>query len=200
MPEFVLNTDGAGAPWKSLDAFTQGFIEAAFFCETSCIPAAKFFTKKSQRLIEEGQSDGNIPQDASVSDIDEKSFIAAVNFCDKFQTENATLLTDAYERDYDETQAGRDLYYTYAGHGVGYWDRDELKTIDNEEYERLTDIMRNPTSSTDQWNAASKARNEIDESSIGKRLTKACGRGEINLWAYQDKRAHNGFFVEFYIG
>lgn len=29
--------------------------------------------------------------------------------------------------EYDETQAGRDLFYTYVGHGVGYWDREQLK-------------------------------------------------------------------------
>lgn len=129
MTEFVLNTDGAGAPWHGLDAFTQGFIEAAFFSETSCFDSSEFFTDEAQERISEGQADGEIPNDASVSDIDVDSFAKVKNYCDKFQSDNAELLQEAYAArdglngEYDEVQAGRDLYFTHAGHGVGYWDR-----------------------------------------------------------------------------
>lgn len=213
MPEFVLNTEGAGAPWHSLDAFTQGFIEAAFFCESSCYDAAKFFTDDAQEAVREGQSDGSIPSDSSVSDIDRDSFCLIKDVCYNFQSQNAALLQEAYSahwrraaiaegwtrnahngyfvapighetrmadydswqdlceceglepgESYDETQAGRDLYYTRAGHGVGYWDREAL---------------------------------EAD--GLGERLSNAAGRGEINLDAYQDEAAGNGFLISFYI-
>lgn len=128
MPEFILNTEGAGAPWHSLDTFTKGFIEAAFFSENSHMDADEFFSPEGQHKVTEGQSDGNIPDDSSVADIDSDSFVLIKNFCDEFQARAADLLKLAYERGYDESQAGRDLYFTRAGHGVGYWDRDVLES------------------------------------------------------------------------
>jgi len=126
MPEFVLNTEGAGAPWLSLDAFTQGFIEAAFFSESSCYSSADFFTPEAQERVREGQADGSTPDDAGPAEIDRDSFCLIKNFCGEFQQRAAAALSEAYESDYDESQAGRDLYFTRAGHGVGYWSRDQL--------------------------------------------------------------------------
>lgn len=126
MPEFVLNTEGAGAPWLSLDAFTQGFIEAAFFSDSSCYSSAEFFTPEAQGRVHEGQADGSVPNDAGPAEIDRDSFVLIKNFCDEFQQRAAAVLAEAYESDYDETQAGRDLYFTRAGHGVGYWSREQL--------------------------------------------------------------------------
>jgi hypothetical protein len=214
MPEFILNTDGAGGPWESLDAFTQGFIEAAFFSETACMDSAEFFTDAGQERVSEGQSDGNIPSGSSVADIDSDSFARIKDFCDAFQAKAGDLLQEAYSAhwrtaalkagwsrnshngyfvgpvgaatrmadydswqelceceeietgdEYDDSQAGRDLYFTYAGHGVGYWDRDQL-----------------------------------DSDNLGNRLSDACGRGEINLTAYQSDKPASGFLIEFYIG
>lgn len=165
MPEFILNTEAAGAPFLNLDAFTQGFIEAAFFCETSQYPSDEFFGPEAQEAVTEGTSDGNIPSDSYVGDIDATSFVAIKNFCDEFQAKAQKSLELAYERDYDETQAGRDLYFTYAGHGTGYWDRDVLKNRD-----------------------------------LGQHLSDLCGRGEINLSAYQSDKVASGFQIEFYIG
>lgn len=118
MSEFVLNKSGrvqiANAPFQgatlsfdALDHFTQGYLEALFF--TSNGP-------------EEGQL-----RDSGFSDLSEEALEACVVVCKTFQADNAELLALAYARDdYDETQAGRDLWFTRNGHGVGFWDRDQL--------------------------------------------------------------------------
>lgn len=56
MSEFILNTEGVGAPWLSLDAFTQGFIEAAFFSETSHLDPSDFFSESGQEDVCKGLS------------------------------------------------------------------------------------------------------------------------------------------------
>jgi len=195
MPEFILNTEGATVEnWHSLDSFTKGFIEAAFFSDSSCFDSSEFFGDEAQEQVREGQADGSVPNDASPADIDPESLAAIKAFCAAFQTRAADVLRLAYERDYDETQAGRDLYFTYAGHGVGYWDRDALKAneADLEEYERLTAVMIENRDNADKWQEALRG--------IGQRLTALCGRGEINLDAYESDDAESGFFVSFYIG
>lgn len=127
MPEFILNTEGAGGPWESLDAFTQGFIATAFFCEVSQISKGEWNQLEIQESILDGTSDGSIPSDASVADISRDSFCDVVNFCQAFQERAKDLLSKSYNRaGYSEERAGSDLYFTYAGHGVGYWDRSEL--------------------------------------------------------------------------
>jgi hypothetical protein len=203
MPEFILNTDGATADnWHNLDSFTQGFIEAAFFSDSSCFDSSEFFGDEAQERVREGQADGSIPNDAGPSDIDAESLAKVKAFCAAFQTRAADVLTEAYEREYDETQAGRDLYFTYAGHGVGYWDRDALKAndADLEEYERLTAVMIANRDNNAKWDEALSARHEVESRGIGKRLSKLCGRGEINLDAYESEESESGFYVSFYIG
>lgn len=126
MPEYILPTENAGAEWHALDDFTKGFIEAAFFCDTSCYSSSEFFTDEAQEAVCEGQADGSIPNDAGPEDIEPKSLAAVAKLCSEFQATHAALLAGAYELNYDESQAGRDFYYTRAGHGTGYWDRNEL--------------------------------------------------------------------------
>lgn len=194
MPEFVLNTEGTGAPWHSLDGFTQGFIEAAFFTETShCYDSSEFFTEAAQEDVREGRADGSVPSDAGPAEIDRDSFCRIKDLCDEFQREHAALLSEAYERDdYDETQAGRDLYFTRAGHGVGYWDRKQLEP-QGDEWEALQRPL-------DTWSKEeSELHRRLKDESLGERLSKAAGRGEISLDAYQDEAAASGFLVSFYI-
>jgi len=116
---------------RSLTAFARGFIEAAFFSETAGGYAEDsrngFFSAAYQRDLAEGSADGSIPGDSDAGDIHQKSLVAVKTFCAEFEVKAAPLLSRAYGRgDYDETQAGADLYFTYAGHGVGYWDREQL--------------------------------------------------------------------------
>lgn len=145
MPEFVM--EGRDHAARAESPFVYGFIEALFF--TECSPAycaEEWFSDECRRAVEEGQADGSLPGDVGYTDIHPDSLAAIRKFCRTMQGHMSGLLRQAYERDgYDETQAGRDLLYTYVGHGVGYWDRKEL---------------------------------EAD--GLGRKLTDACGRGEVN--------------------
>lgn len=89
----------------SLDSFTQGYIEAMFFTDAS------------------SADDGDL-EDATVADIAPQFLELIISDCQQFQTEHAALLDRAFaEHEYDETQAGRDYWFTRNGHGVGFWDR-----------------------------------------------------------------------------
>lgn len=200
MPEFVLNTENPSTDWLALDEFAKGFIEAAFFCETcSGLDSSEFFGAEAQHDIAEGRADGSIPSDAGVSDIDPESLAAVAAFCREFQGRAAALLSEAYARDgYDESQAGRDLYYTHAGHGVGFWDRKPLES-QSPEYEALTREMIAAGANSAAWNEACRKRSAIEAQSLGNRLSEAAGRGEINLEAYESEESESGFFIRFNI-
>jgi hypothetical protein len=199
MPEYVLDTSDAPAAWHALDSFAQGFIEAAFFSETACFHSSEFFGEEAQSDVAEGRADGNIPEDSSVGDIHPDEFAKIAAFCADFQSRAADLLKLAYERpNYDEAAAGRDLYFTYAGHGVGFWSRDTLENH-SEEYERLTAIMVAAGKDSTAWNKACAARSALKADSLGERLSEVCGRGEVNLTVYESEESDSGFYVEFYI-
>lgn len=117
MPEFIMPTRGrvaiegaehimgATLGWENLDAFTQGYIEAMFFTDAS------------------SADDGDL-ENATFADIAPQFLASIIADCQRFQTEALALLETAYsEHDYDESQAGRDYWYTRNGHGVGFWDR-----------------------------------------------------------------------------
>lgn len=110
MPEFILDK---GSPqgarsFAALDSFTQGYVEALFFTDAS------------------DPDDGDLA-DATVADLAPETIAKIVAECAAFQTANAELLAQAYDRDdYSETQAGRDYWFTRNGHGVGFWDRQQL--------------------------------------------------------------------------
>lgn len=108
MPAFVMPL-GDQQTWQCLDAFTQGYWEAAFFCEC--------------------HSDNPELEGAPFADVAKESWTRALADCLKFQAVNAPLLAQAYaEHDYSPEQAGRDYWFTRNGHGCGFWDRD-LGTI-----------------------------------------------------------------------
>lgn len=109
MPKFILDhgsPEGA-ATFASLDTFAQGYAEAMFFTNS-------------------GTGDDGDMEDATVADLAPETVARIKADCAKFQADNAALLAEAYTRGYDETQAGRDYWFTRNGHGVGFWDRKEL--------------------------------------------------------------------------
>jgi hypothetical protein len=114
MPEFILDHgDAEGQRWfNSLDLFTQGYVEAMFFTST-------------------GSGDDGELEDASTGMLAEETRKQIEGHCKSWQASNADLLSLAYERaGYDEAQAGRDLWYTEQGHGVGFKDREPLEMGD----------------------------------------------------------------------
>ena len=103
MAEFHLNIGGAYPSWAALDAFTRGYLEAAFFADCPDEPEWR---------------------DVSLADMTSDAWQSTVADCAAFRVAAGDLLQEAYASgDYDETQAGRDFWFTRQGHGVGYWDR-----------------------------------------------------------------------------
>ena len=139
MPQFILNntTDSVAMPsahggtvavrWNGLDLFTQGYIEALFFTESSfAYTSDEWHSDECLEAQTQGTADGSIPGDVGFSDLSPGALDTIVTDCADFQRDNAETLARAYDHasGYDETRAGADYWYTRNGHGVGFWDRD----------------------------------------------------------------------------
>jgi hypothetical protein len=109
MPEFILDhgTPAAAREFTSLDAFTQGYIEAMFFTSTG--------------------PDDDI-KSATVADLHPDTLKSIIFECAEFQEANRADIDEATDNGringYDDAAAGRDFWYSRNGHGVGYFDRD----------------------------------------------------------------------------
>jgi hypothetical protein len=186
MPEFQMN--GKHKPeFKALPYFVQGFIEAMFF--TDCanrVDSDDWFSDENQHALEEGQIDGNLPSDVGFAELHPDSLATIVAFCQAFETAAKDLLEQAYEReDYDSEQAGRDLWFTSQGHGVGYWDRKQLDLFgsDQEEYERLTSLMIENRGNP-KWDATPAERKKLV--SLGDKLSEIARYHEASTWYDED--------------
>lgn len=175
MPEFILDhgTPEAAKTFRALDSFTQGYIEAMFFtdeeqlCEESGreMPAVAVDLATMETRFVGGDSPG-------FGDLAPETLTKIIIDCQAFQSQNIQLLTQAYARDYDSEQAGRDFWFTRNGHGVGYWDRKALEP-DSAEYEALTAEMVANRDNNTVWNAALAKRKILQSASIGERLSSA---------------------------
>ena len=126
MPEFIM--ENLNECERTESEFVAGFIECMFFTSTdSGHDSEEWFKPEVQELVTEGRTDGSIPGDVGYSDLSPGALQTIREFCEGKRAAMADLLALAYARDYDERQAGRDLAFTYNGHGVGYWDRKELE-------------------------------------------------------------------------
>lgn len=113
MPQFEM--EGALEPgYLALDAFAQGYIEAMFFTEQDEV------------------------QDTGFNELSQTALATIVSECELFQKHNEAALHVCYALDYGERQAGADFWFTRNGHGVGYWDREQLETVP-EQRDTLTD-------------------------------------------------------------
>lgn len=176
----TLTTAPTQADVDSLDEFTGGYIEAAFWTEN----APGVSTEEWQ--ADDDHDEGSIPGDVGLSDMAPRARAAIVADCLAFQADNAALLAEAYATGYSAARAGHDYWLTRNGHGAGYWDRTELEP-EGPEYERLTTIMNNAGDDRDAWGKALAARNVIKESGIGERLTRAAkAQGEEGLYLGDD--------------
>lgn len=120
MSEYTIPLGDDTKAYNALDTFTQGYIEAMFF--TEC------------------HADNPELEDATFSDLAPETIAACVAQCARFQEKYASLLVEAYGRGYSEEQAGHDFWFTQNGHGVGFWDREELSA--GELGERLSAACR----------------------------------------------------------
>lgn len=174
MPEFVL--EGRDNAARAESDFVLGFIEAMFFTECCIFDRVEFMRAEPE------DRDGSLPRDAGYDDLHPDALANIRTFCETFQRDNAALLAQAYGRpDYDETQAGRDLWFTSQGHGVGFWDRAQLAP-DSAEYERLTQEIINNRRDKAAWGAALAKRKALDSESIGHKLSDAARYHEAQVW------------------
>lgn len=193
MPEFILNSGGivlgTPKPWAgggvkadgawtftALDSFTQGYIEALFFTESE---------DWLEQLGSELEADMSLTRPSfGFRDLAPETLERIIEDCAKFQREARELLTGAYDRDYSAEQAGRDFWYTRNGHGVGFWDRDELEPK-GEQWE-ATQIP------LDRWTPElRKTRERLEAESLGNRLSKAArAAGMADAYLGDDKKVH----------
>lgn len=109
MPEFILDhgsIDGLKL-FKSLDSFTQGYLEAMFFTST-------------------GNPEDEALHHATVAELAPSTIEDIKVDCADFQRCYGADIDEAIDQDkanYDLEAAGRDFWYTRNGHGYGYWDR-----------------------------------------------------------------------------
>lgn len=188
MPEFIADTDGTVChlQWEDLADFTQGYLEAMLFTETSCIPMTEWHDEESQEQVREGQADGCIPADAGFGDIFPASFEKAQTDCMAFEHKAHDLLMEAYQGGYSRSQAGRDFWFTRNGHGVGFWDRKEL------EPRGAWEALGSPRVDEPNW---SKWR-DICDNSLGNRLTaiaKEFGEVYVSFSEAEDDASPTGY-------
>lgn len=134
MPEFIMDKSGhvdvarkwqteiiregfkGDMHWRDLPEGARGYLEAAYFTD-ACNPDAEGY---DAFIAEHGEP--------SFRHLTPESLAAALEDWTAFEAKVRPLLAQAYEREgYDETRAGHDFWYTRNGHGVGFWDRDELR-------------------------------------------------------------------------
>lgn len=111
MPKFILGQGDADTSrrFNALDDFTQGYIEAMFFTST-------------------GSGNDDDMEDATVAEMALETWQKIIDDCTKWQRQNTTILALAAQQPgYGMMKAGRDYWYTRNGHGVGFWDREELE-------------------------------------------------------------------------
>lgn len=134
MPKFVLDlqTPEATREFSSLDEFTRGYIEAAFFteCETGTLqkPGRGDHMRKWNP-----ETDSGLPGDVGFANLSEKTLARMVADCREFQKKAGGILESAYIASHNNSKlypncndayAGHDFWLTRNGHGAGFWDGD----------------------------------------------------------------------------
>lgn len=170
MPEFVM--EGRDHAARAESEFVFGFIEAMFFTETSpAFDSSEWSTDERRAASEDGTCDGQIPGDVGYSDLHPDSLAAIRADCEAWQAANAELLAIACGpmSGYDEVQAGRDYWFTRNGHGVGFWDREELRR----------DLARDENGA---WVNDGEERGFDFADTLGNALSDACRYQEVHVW------------------
>jgi hypothetical protein len=143
MPQFELDSDGTvnGLEFDDLSPFLQGYIEAMFFTNQSCIPMTEWHTEESQERVREGEADGDLPNDAGFSDLHPDTLNAMHGDCSDFQNHNRRWLSIAYtlepgrsgyryaKEHLDKRRAGQLFWYARNGHGVGWTDDGDAECL-----------------------------------------------------------------------
>jgi hypothetical protein len=124
MPEFILNnTAETNHPYISASDFVAGYVEALFFTNG-----------------DSGDDDPDSFNELGTGALSKEAIESIIKDCQAFEEAAADLLEEAYCRDYEEEQAGRDFWFTRQGHGVGFWDRKALQ--EGELGDRLSNVAQ----------------------------------------------------------
>ena len=108
MPEYMLPLDSTEShKWAdALHPFALGYVEAAFFC-------TPYHYESGREIFGLGPANMT-PEGRAAIEADAVRFLIG----------NYELIREACEiPGYDMESAGRDLWFSAGGHGVGYWDR-----------------------------------------------------------------------------
>lgn len=115
MPEFQLNTPLRGHAYDALSPFAKQYVEAMFFTNGDT-----------------GDDRENLLNDLGVEKLTRASVNAIAKRCDKFLSmlmpdgRFCQQWLDQAESECGYDRGGHDLWFTQQGHGVGFWDRDEI--------------------------------------------------------------------------
>lgn len=123
----VFNMTGKESPvFESLDQFTQGYIEAAFWVEEESLTESMGENMPGvlidTRTMESSYASESVP---SFEMLAPDALASIVDDCTRFQRDNAALL----ERAGDASQNGQDFYLTRNRCGAGFWDRGYSESI-----------------------------------------------------------------------
>lgn len=115
-PQYILNDNrfilNDNRPLRSLSDFEAGYIEAMFFTNGDT-----------------GDDRENLLNELGTGRLTNAALRHIKADCAAFRKAAAPLLEFALGpmSGYSEEQAGRDFWFTRQGHGVGFWDREELR-------------------------------------------------------------------------
>jgi hypothetical protein len=115
VPEFLLNANNRGAhPFYKLDEFARGYVEAMFFTNGDT-----------------GDTRENLLNELGVERLTKEAVKGIKSDCSAFLGRimpDGCFVRQWLDRleGYDDAQAGRDFWFTRQGHGVGFWDREQI--------------------------------------------------------------------------
>ena len=130
MPEFSLDrgTPESAKVFEALDAFTQAYIETAFWIE---MEMGTFREPHEGAATWDPEVHSSLPGDVTFADLSPETLERMVKDCDEFMHSDAWLLICAalgdkldFDGGADSRQGGHDFWLTRNGHGAGFWDGD----------------------------------------------------------------------------
>ncbi len=127
MPEYIL--PGKNDPrFSSLDAFTQGYIEAALWTSEEQLSEESGRQMSGTGFYRDNNAELQtvlIPGDIGFSDLAPETVQTMKTECARFHLAACDYLDAANKLDssYTEARAGHDFWLTRNGHGAGFWDR-----------------------------------------------------------------------------
>ncbi len=134
MAEYSLDTSLARETWQTLDAFTQGYVEAAMWTLTDTwyeCDDCDFESRNPDVHSEVCSSCGGTIRERNHSadhlglhNVSEEALREAIKDCAAFQESYRADLDEASDEDKsrDDAAHGHDFWLTRNGHGAGFWD------------------------------------------------------------------------------